>query len=305
VFIFSDTVILAPGCCNDSSHLDHPVVYNQSVGYQTSLFCAPYALLAKTISRELELTSQKFHSAWLSRLLYSYRRLVVEESTLLASSVRHFGKASSILFGFVSTTDHCYQIWLEFQVCEHRADWIENLGRSSTLRGSTGTAFALGFQNSIGQIGGAIGPQLFRTEWSAHNYRNSFAFCMAAATIGFLSNLWTFYLTRNVEYDILRVHRLRRKANKAGTVLADDDVQVFQERQFFPKGLTWGSPEVRVWVFYVTGLGIIWGYKSSEREREIRRSDMQWRFIPLTSWPTAIGLSMYTVWKAWDWWLPL
>jgi len=33
--------------------------------------------------------------------------------------------------------------------------------RSASLRGSTGTAFTLGFQNCVGQIGGVVGPQLF------------------------------------------------------------------------------------------------------------------------------------------------
>lgn len=115
---------------------------------------------------------------------------------------------------------------------------MENVGRSSTLQGSTGTAFTLGLQNSIGQIGGIIGPQIFQSKWKANNYRTSFYICLGAAIIAFVANLGTFYLTRNVEYDVLRVQRLRKKANKAGTVLADDDIKVFEERQFFSKGLT-------------------------------------------------------------------
>jgi hypothetical protein len=40
---------------------------------------------------------------------------------------------------------------------------VSILGESSPLIGSIGTAFAMTFQSYIGQIGGAVGPQLFRT----------------------------------------------------------------------------------------------------------------------------------------------
>jgi len=106
-------------------------------------------------------------------------------------------------------------------------------GRSSTLTGMTGTAFTLAFQSCIGQVGGVIGPQLFQSKWAYNRYKNSFAICAAAIIAGWAANLWTWWLTRNVETDVMRVRRLRIKAEKSGHVLEDDDVKVFHERSFY------------------------------------------------------------------------
>lgn len=48
-----------------------------------------------------------------------------------------------------------------------------------------------------------------------------------------LFNLWTWWLTRNIEWDVLRVRRLRIKAEKNGEVLSADDVKFFDERKFY------------------------------------------------------------------------
>jgi hypothetical protein len=116
------------------------------------------------------------------------------------------------------------------------ADIFFHVGRSSTLQGSTGTAFTLAFQSCIGQVGGAIGPQLFQSKWASDNYKPSFAICCGASIIALFANIWTAWLTRNVEYDVRRVLRLRQKAHKEGKILADDDINVFEERQFYVKG---------------------------------------------------------------------
>jgi hypothetical protein len=55
--------------------------------------------------------------------------------------------------------------------------------RSSSLKGMTGTAFTLAFQSCVGQVGGVIGPQLFREEFGPR-YRVSFGICAAAVICG-------------------------------------------------------------------------------------------------------------------------
>ncbi|KAK4550015.1 hypothetical protein LTR36_002982 [Oleoguttula mirabilis] len=105
--------------------------------------------------------------------------------------------------------------------------------RSSTLQGMTGTAFTLAFQSSIGQLGGVIGPQLFQSKFAYNGYKTPFAICAAAIIVGWIANLCTWWLTRNVEWDVRRIRRLRIKAEKSGAVYAADDVQVYEERKFY------------------------------------------------------------------------
>jgi predicted MFS family arabinose efflux permease len=104
--------------------------------------------------------------------------------------------------------------------------------RSSTLSGSTGTAFSLAFQSSIAQVGGVVGPQLFRQKYAHNGYKTSFAICAGAIIAGFFANCWTWWLTRNVEWDTRRIRKLRIKAEKEGRVFMEDDVKVRDERKF-------------------------------------------------------------------------
>ena len=105
--------------------------------------------------------------------------------------------------------------------------------RSSTLAGTTGTAFTLAFQSSVGQVGGVVGPQLFQSKWAYNGYKTSFAICAAAVVASWLCNLWTWWLTRNIEWDVLRVRRLRIQAESTGQMLSGDDVKFFEEREFY------------------------------------------------------------------------
>ncbi|KAK3621208.1 hypothetical protein LTR56_022918 [Elasticomyces elasticus] len=105
--------------------------------------------------------------------------------------------------------------------------------RSSTLQGMTGTAFTLAFQSCIGQVGGVVGPQLFQSKFAHNGYKTSFGICAAAIIVGWVFNLWTWYLTRNVEWDVRRIRRLRIKAEKHGEVYGEDDVKVADERKFY------------------------------------------------------------------------
>lgn len=105
--------------------------------------------------------------------------------------------------------------------------------RSATLSGSTGTAFTLGLQSGIAQLGGVIGPQLFQSRFAYNGYKTSFAIAAATTIASFVGNLWTWWLTRNTEYDVMRVRRKILKARKLGKVNFDDDIRVFEERRFY------------------------------------------------------------------------
>jgi hypothetical protein len=61
----------------------------------------------------------------------------------------------------------------------------------------------------------------------------SFGICAGAIILSLFFNLATWYLTRNVEWDVLRVQRLRIAEKKKGLVYAGDDVKVYEERNFY------------------------------------------------------------------------
>ncbi|KAH8892903.1 permease of the major facilitator superfamily [Thozetella sp. PMI_491] len=114
--------------------------------------------------------------------------------------------------------------------------------RSSSLKGTTGTAFSLGIQNCIGQSAGVIAPQPFQAKYAHNGYKTPFAICAGALGLGFLTNCWAWYLTRNIEYDVMRVRRLRKLAEEEGRVFAGDDVKVYEERQFYTGALKKSEP---------------------------------------------------------------
>ncbi|PSN59479.1 permease of the major facilitator superfamily [Corynespora cassiicola Philippines] len=100
--------------------------------------------------------------------------------------------------------------------------------RSSSLVGTTGTAFSLGFQNCIGQVGGVVAPQLFQQKYAYNGYKTSFAICAAAIGAGVAANCWTWWVTRGLEREVKRVRRLRKKAEREGRVFVGQDVRVFE-----------------------------------------------------------------------------
>ncbi|KAF2795750.1 high-affinity nicotinic acid transporter [Melanomma pulvis-pyrius CBS 109.77] len=105
--------------------------------------------------------------------------------------------------------------------------------RSATLSGSTGTAFTLGLQSGIAQLGGVVGPQLFQSKWAHNGYKTSFGIAASFLFAGWVSNLWTWWLTRNTEYDVMRVRRLANTARKEGRTNFGDDIRIFEERRFY------------------------------------------------------------------------
>ncbi|OAA65325.1 high-affinity nicotinic acid transporter [Niveomyces insectorum RCEF 264] len=105
--------------------------------------------------------------------------------------------------------------------------------RSATLVGTTGTALTYGLQSGIAQLGGVVGPQLFQSKWAYNRYKNSFAIAASFIIAAWVSNVWTWYMTRNTECDVLLHQRKVLKARKNGKVVADDDIQIFEERKFY------------------------------------------------------------------------
>jgi nitrate/nitrite transporter NarK len=72
--------------------------------------------------------------------------------------------------------------------------------RVQTTERATGSAFSIGFVNSYGQIGGALGPQIFRSQYAPH-YTVSFAIAMALVGAAIFMNLLTWWVTRRTERD--------------------------------------------------------------------------------------------------------
>jgi nitrate/nitrite transporter NarK len=95
--------------------------------------------------------------------------------------------------------------------------------RVQTTSRATGSAFGIGFVNSYGQIGGAIGPQIFRQKY-APRYKESFASAMGLVGLCSLVTLTTWWVTRKTEADTRRLKRARVQAEKKGLTVLDDVV---------------------------------------------------------------------------------
>lgn len=104
--------------------------------------------------------------------------------------------------------------------------------RTATLTGSTGAAFAIGLQSSIAQLGSVVGPQMFQSKWAHNRYRNSFiiGFCMVLACLA--SNLWTWWLTRDIERQVLKARRATLKARREGRAYTGEvDIDVLGDER--------------------------------------------------------------------------
>jgi predicted MFS family arabinose efflux permease len=95
--------------------------------------------------------------------------------------------------------------------------------RVQTTARATGSAFSIGFVNSYGQIGGAIGPQIFKSKY-APRYRESFASAMALVAACAVVTLVTWWVTQQTEADTRRVKRARMQAEKDNLAVLDDVV---------------------------------------------------------------------------------
>jgi predicted MFS family arabinose efflux permease len=95
--------------------------------------------------------------------------------------------------------------------------------RVQTTSRATGSAFSIGFVNSYGQIGGAIGPQIFKSKY-APRYRESFASAMALVVVCATVTLVTWWVTQQTEADTRRLKRARMRAEKNDMAVLDDVV---------------------------------------------------------------------------------
>ncbi|TRX87827.1 hypothetical protein FHL15_011286 [Xylaria flabelliformis] len=95
--------------------------------------------------------------------------------------------------------------------------------RVQTTSRATGSAFSIGFVNSYGQIGGAIGPQIFR---SAYAPKYTVPFGIAAGLVGAcaITTVITWWVTRQTESDTRRLKRARISAGKRGEAILNDVV---------------------------------------------------------------------------------
>ncbi|KAH9888308.1 major facilitator superfamily domain-containing protein [Xylariomycetidae sp. FL2044] len=93
--------------------------------------------------------------------------------------------------------------------------------RSQTVNGATGSAFAIAFVNSYGQVGDAVGPQIFQDKYEP-KYQLPFAVSMALVGLCGITNLVTWWSTHRTESDT-RKHKLaRRLARKTNEAVLDD-----------------------------------------------------------------------------------
>ena len=80
--------------------------------------------------------------------------------------------------------------------------------RIQTTEGATGSAFAIAFANSYGQIGGAVGPQLFNSRFAPH-YTTSFAIAMGFVGVAIIMASITWAVTAKVDIETRRIRRVR------------------------------------------------------------------------------------------------
>ncbi|KAI0521387.1 major facilitator superfamily domain-containing protein [Xylaria bambusicola] len=95
--------------------------------------------------------------------------------------------------------------------------------RVQTTSRATGSAFSIGFVNSYGQIGGAIGPQIFR---SAYAPKYTVSFGVAAGLVGACAiiTVITWWVTRQTERDTRKLKRARIAASKRDEAILNDVV---------------------------------------------------------------------------------
>jgi len=93
--------------------------------------------------------------------------------------------------------------------------------RGQTTVGATGSAFAISFANSYGQIGGAIGTHLFNSRF-APKYTTSFGIAMGFIGMAIIMNVVTWRATFRVDVETRRLKRKRIQAAKRNEALLDD-----------------------------------------------------------------------------------
>ncbi|KAJ5248583.1 hypothetical protein N7468_000034 [Penicillium chermesinum] len=95
--------------------------------------------------------------------------------------------------------------------------------RVQTTARATGSAFSIGFVNSYGQIGGAIGPQIFRSEYAPH-YTLPFSVAIGLIGLCTILTLITWWITRETESETRRLKMAKLAAAKRGETILEDVV---------------------------------------------------------------------------------
>ncbi|KAJ5205830.1 hypothetical protein N7472_002278 [Penicillium cf. griseofulvum] len=95
--------------------------------------------------------------------------------------------------------------------------------RVQTTSRATGSAFSIGFVNSYGQIGGAIGPQLFQSMYAPH-YTVPFSVAMGLVGICAILTLVTWWVTWDTERDTRRLKLAKIAAERRGETILEDVV---------------------------------------------------------------------------------
>lgn len=93
--------------------------------------------------------------------------------------------------------------------------------RIQTTSRATGAAFAIAFSNACGQVGFAVGPQIFQQKYAPH-YTTSFAVAMAFVGVCILLTLWTWWETRVTEARTRVIKKMRMAAASRGQTVLDD-----------------------------------------------------------------------------------
>ncbi|CEL00784.1 hypothetical protein ASPCAL00380 [Aspergillus calidoustus] len=93
--------------------------------------------------------------------------------------------------------------------------------RSQTINGATGSAFAIGFVNSYGQVGDAVGPQMFEDKYEPR-YQLPFGLSMGLVACCAITSLYTWWVTRRTERDTRRHKLARIEAKRRNEAVLDD-----------------------------------------------------------------------------------
>jgi membrane protein implicated in regulation of membrane protease activity len=102
--------------------------------------------------------------------------------------------------------------------------------RLQTTSKATGSAFAIAFSNSLGQIGSIIGPQIFRQKY-APRYQTPFGVAMGFSAICLVLTVVTWWVTRKTEKQTREMRKARITAGKNGdAVLRDVNVDADFEK---------------------------------------------------------------------------